>query len=400
MNQYIQRIQEISINNKYSKYYCSIIENALKRPQNRLLLCEEFGYVELHHILPKSFKLGGEKEINNLVFLTAKEHFIVHLCAIKMFDGVFRSKMIFAFRRLKSCNKFQNRYVNSKIYAKIKPDFKNFIRLYKKDQVKYFYESEVDEINILLIDGWNTEMTEEYKIGRVGCMLGKKHTEETKRKMSEASKGKSKLYLIGKKRSQETINKQLETLNRNKIDNPEKYQESILRGAKKREDKYKNGILKPALGMLGKKHNENTKQKISESNRESWKRIKENELEYDKLLEQKSIEGLKRWENPDLKERAKIFNSSAHKKHGINPLDYYNQKLKPLLYLGFLPTSIVKYGLLDMTKGSIKRLIREWGTNEDLLQFEENKKHAVGANKLYKKFLEDQYIKIINTNQL
>ena len=40
MNQYIQKIQEIALKNKYSKWYCQIIEKALLRPQNRKILKE------------------------------------------------------------------------------------------------------------------------------------------------------------------------------------------------------------------------------------------------------------------------------------------------------------------------------------------------------------------------
>ena len=66
------------------------------------------------------------------------------------------------------------------------------------------------------IFGW--EATEEYrqecservkqlhKEKKVG-MYGKRHSDETKRKMSEASKGKSKPWLIGRKFSPETIEK-------------------------------------------------------------------------------------------------------------------------------------------------------------------------------------------------
>jgi 5-methylcytosine-specific restriction endonuclease McrA len=35
------------------------------------------GYKEIHHILPKS--LGGSNDKSNLVELTAREHYIVHM---------------------------------------------------------------------------------------------------------------------------------------------------------------------------------------------------------------------------------------------------------------------------------------------------------------------------------
>lgn len=59
---------------EYKRIYDQIIERA----KNRHLE----GYKEQHHILPKS--LGGNNNSSNLVYLTAKEHFLCHrlLCEI------------------------------------------------------------------------------------------------------------------------------------------------------------------------------------------------------------------------------------------------------------------------------------------------------------------------------
>ena len=55
--------------NKYHKWYDQLIDRA----RNRTIE----GYVERHHIVPKS--LGGTNEISNLVALTAREHLIAHM---------------------------------------------------------------------------------------------------------------------------------------------------------------------------------------------------------------------------------------------------------------------------------------------------------------------------------
>lgn len=74
------------------------------------------GYKERHHILPKS--IGGGDEINNLVYLTAREHFICHYLLTKMFkEGTFEwYKMNHAFMFMKSDNSERERYFNSKLY--------------------------------------------------------------------------------------------------------------------------------------------------------------------------------------------------------------------------------------------------------------------------------------------
>ena len=76
----------IFINNKYTKWYKTIVNNA----KNRILE----GYSETHHIIPKS--LGGTNNNDNLVRLTAKEHFICHLLLTKMTNSDQRRKMSYA----------------------------------------------------------------------------------------------------------------------------------------------------------------------------------------------------------------------------------------------------------------------------------------------------------------
>ena len=63
--------------NKYTKWYMNIVERAKNRVVD--------GYTESHHIIPRC--LGGSDDKNNLVSLTAREHFICHLLLTKMSDN-------------------------------------------------------------------------------------------------------------------------------------------------------------------------------------------------------------------------------------------------------------------------------------------------------------------------
>ena len=75
--------------NKYTKWYFSIIENAKTRVYSK----EE--YVENHHIIPKS--LGGLRTKENMVTLSAREHFICHMLLIRMsWDKNSKAKMVHA----------------------------------------------------------------------------------------------------------------------------------------------------------------------------------------------------------------------------------------------------------------------------------------------------------------
>jgi len=106
----------IFIDNKYTRIYYRIIENSKSRS-----LPENF-YREKHHILPRS--LGGLNSEENLVDLTAREHFICHWLLTKMTRGTAYQKMIFAFTLILKCkSKSQNRYqtvLTSRLYEKYK----------------------------------------------------------------------------------------------------------------------------------------------------------------------------------------------------------------------------------------------------------------------------------------
>lgn len=101
MQEYINRINYIAMPNKYTKWYCDIILNANKRATSKRQAQSILGYVELHHILPKSFKLGGEKDKKNYAYLSAKEHLVCHLLLIRMFESHQKAKMCFALNSMR-----------------------------------------------------------------------------------------------------------------------------------------------------------------------------------------------------------------------------------------------------------------------------------------------------------
>lgn len=78
----------IFIDNKYSRVYYRIVERAKTR------LLPENIYTEKHHIMPKS--LGGSNSKENIVQLTAKEHYVCHRLLIRMTLGKDKSKMHYA----------------------------------------------------------------------------------------------------------------------------------------------------------------------------------------------------------------------------------------------------------------------------------------------------------------
>lgn len=96
----------------YEKLYFGIIDGAKRR--------EIDDYTEKHHIKPKS--LGGSDSVENLVSLTAREHFLCHYLLTKMYDKETNEwyKMVHAFLMMKAGSVKMYRYFNSRLYETLK----------------------------------------------------------------------------------------------------------------------------------------------------------------------------------------------------------------------------------------------------------------------------------------
>jgi hypothetical protein len=116
----------------------------INRARNRNVV----GYTEKHHILPKSLRGTNKKE--NIIRLTAREHFIAHWLLSKIYNN---PQMTYAFWRM--CNKSDNRNytINSKTYSKTKEEFSILMK------------------------------------NRVGTFTGRTHTDKTKLKMRNSQLG-------------------------------------------------------------------------------------------------------------------------------------------------------------------------------------------------------------------
>jgi hypothetical protein len=95
------------INNKYTNWYYSLILSAKERHSIT-------GYTEKHHIIPRS--MGGSDDPDNLVILTAKEHFVCHLLLTKMTTGLHKRSMAYAAWQMTHINERPRYRISSKIY--------------------------------------------------------------------------------------------------------------------------------------------------------------------------------------------------------------------------------------------------------------------------------------------
>ncbi len=103
--------------NKYSKWYNNLIEKAQTRDLPKDV------YTESHHIIPKSW--NGSNTKDNLVRLTAKEHYMAHAFLWKMDVGIgYHNKMVHAFNAMSimkngSYNKPGYR-INSRLFESVR----------------------------------------------------------------------------------------------------------------------------------------------------------------------------------------------------------------------------------------------------------------------------------------
>ncbi len=168
--------------NKYYTVYFNIIGRALSRklPNNI--------YSEKHHIIPKS--IGGSNNNDNLVRLTAREHFICHLLLPKMVSGDHKRKMKYAAWQLcNQKNKDQQRYVpSSRIYEIIKTERSEIMKS-SKGPTHPNYGRKTGRTNKDFTPEWKTKISESCK-GRVPWNKGLQRTQEVKDAISKANKGR------------------------------------------------------------------------------------------------------------------------------------------------------------------------------------------------------------------
>ena len=131
----------------YQKHYDQLMRRALTR--------ELEGYKERHHIVPKC--LGGGEE-NNLVDLTAREHYVAHQLLVKMNLGHYGVAYAAMLMTRNGCGMGR---VTNRFYGWLKERFAAAKSIESSKQMK-----------------GNKHL------------LGFKHSEESKKKMSEARKNK------------------------------------------------------------------------------------------------------------------------------------------------------------------------------------------------------------------
>lgn len=163
----------------YQKIYDSLIIKAQLRDWTRK---NTDTYLERHHIIPRS--LGGDDDKDNLVFLTAREHFLAHWLLFKIKIGHEKSKMANAWFRMCQQNNFQIRY--SKHYEKARIAFSNH-NPFKEKEIIDIVKDRMTKNNPMKNSEISSKVSKKLKglmVGEKNGFYGKKHKDETLKKIS------------------------------------------------------------------------------------------------------------------------------------------------------------------------------------------------------------------------
>jgi hypothetical protein len=218
--------------NKYNQWYANITERA----KNRVLET----YTESHHIVPRS--LGGGDEADNLVNLTAREHFVCHWLLVKMTTGQEHHKMLNALRMMRAKKQGQQRYntkITARVYESIKQEYAKLQSKSLKGKGNGFYgkthtpeaREKIRQKNL------GNKLTPEQHARLVANTTGKKKppiTEEHRAKLSVAKQGENN-NMWGKTQSEDTRKKIGDKLRGRKQTDEEKLARSLANMGKKRE---------------------------------------------------------------------------------------------------------------------------------------------------------------------
>ena len=167
--------------------YQRIHDAIIDRARNRTLQ----GYRERHHVIPRC--MGGVDTANNLVELTAREHFIIHKLLVEIYPA--ESKLVYAY------------WMMSRNVSNLK-----YKREYRVSSIDYEYARKIfSEVSSNQQKG--KRLTDEHKLAlSIAAKTRKtrtpiKHSEETKQKLSKLWKGTTRSKEDRKKISEGQLGK-------------------------------------------------------------------------------------------------------------------------------------------------------------------------------------------------
>lgn len=161
----------------YKKIYNNLISSRMLIKDIRIDLKKNGQYFEKHHIIPKC--KGGDNSKTNIVYLTAREHFIAHWLLWLIFKD---RQMALAFHKMFSHNNNHSRNFSSKDYEKAREAFRltNIGNTYGKNNKGRVISEKQRENHSKVMKG---------KFGgEKNPFYNKKHSDDTKKILSDKRK--------------------------------------------------------------------------------------------------------------------------------------------------------------------------------------------------------------------
>ena len=225
----------------YEKIYQQLMDRATLRTLS--------GYKERHHIVPKC--IGGDNSTSNLVQLTAREHFIAHKLLCKIYTA--NDKLLYALWMMSNCKTSNRTYkISSREYDSLRKLIATQMSLKMKGVSK----------------------SEEHRRKNSQSKIGKLKSIETRKKMSNSFKGRkfsretrNKLSLAntGNTHSNETRLK-ISEASKGRIVSPETRKKlSESNTGRLFSDDHRKKLSDAKKGKPGRRHSEETKQKIRDT---------------------------------------------------------------------------------------------------------------------------------------
>ena len=181
-----------NVNTHYLDRYVNFLKSIYVLGDRQLEYCER------HHIIPRCVNSKLVYNKNNIIILTAREHFIAHLILTKCFTDNKKYKMYFAFNFM--CNG-KNNYIqrsfkiSSKIYeynkrisSKAAKRYNNGSRNFKGKHHSEETRKQMSEIKRKAKENGTWKNNFPNTKGENNPMYGKHHSEETKCKISKSCK--------------------------------------------------------------------------------------------------------------------------------------------------------------------------------------------------------------------
>lgn len=134
----------------YQKIYNQIVEKA----KNRMLE----GYKEKHHIIPKC--LGGNNDKDNLIELTAREHFLCHMLLCEIYPNENKLKhALFLMAIGKQKIKEKTYVIGSRVYERLKIEYSQMLTGKKQSQKTRDKKSQAMKGHSMYTEEWKKKIS-------------------------------------------------------------------------------------------------------------------------------------------------------------------------------------------------------------------------------------------------